>query len=338
MLRRILSLPSGRSSLVSAPAWVLATVVALVPAPVAAQQTFEVIGSRALGMGGAFVAVADDPTAVFWNPAGLASGPPGGVTIEWVRFRSGDRQGLPSTGSWQRSAKFMSLGTWPIGLSYSDFDETELVGDGAGSTVTRRFSTRHYSATVLQTLTPGLVVGTTLKYVRGTVATGAVTAPTTGEALETGAGLEGRSSGVFDLDASLMFDARVFRVGWTVRNLRSPEFAGSAGTAITLKRRSRVGLAVLPADGLTLAIDLDLDTVDLPGGPSRMLAAGGEHRLTPRVVVRGGLRWNLEGERAAVGSVGASWGLRPGAWLDGHVTQGGAHGERGLGLALRAGW
>ncbi|MEO6223141.1 MAG: hypothetical protein ABIP90_07805, partial [Vicinamibacterales bacterium] len=58
--------------------------------PASAQTGFEVIGSRALGMGGAFVAVADDPSAVFWNPAGLASGQPAGATIEWVRFRFGD--------------------------------------------------------------------------------------------------------------------------------------------------------------------------------------------------------------------------------------------------------
>ncbi len=30
------------------------------------------IGPRALGMGGAFVGLADDPTAIYWNPAGLA--------------------------------------------------------------------------------------------------------------------------------------------------------------------------------------------------------------------------------------------------------------------------
>ncbi len=29
------------------------------------------IGARAISMGGAFVSVADDPSAVFWNPAGL---------------------------------------------------------------------------------------------------------------------------------------------------------------------------------------------------------------------------------------------------------------------------
>jgi len=30
------------------------------------------IGARAAGMGGAFVAISDDPTAVFWNPSGIA--------------------------------------------------------------------------------------------------------------------------------------------------------------------------------------------------------------------------------------------------------------------------
>ncbi|MDY6915818.1 MAG: hypothetical protein SVM86_05855 [Candidatus Cloacimonadota bacterium] len=29
------------------------------------------IGTKALGMGGAFVGLADDGTAIYWNPAGL---------------------------------------------------------------------------------------------------------------------------------------------------------------------------------------------------------------------------------------------------------------------------
>ena len=32
------------------------------------------VGTRAAGMAGAFVAVADDATAVYWNPAGIATG------------------------------------------------------------------------------------------------------------------------------------------------------------------------------------------------------------------------------------------------------------------------
>src|SRR5688572_18945412 len=43
------------------------------PLPLIAQ-TFGGVGSRAEGMGGAFVAVADDASAVYWNPAGIATG------------------------------------------------------------------------------------------------------------------------------------------------------------------------------------------------------------------------------------------------------------------------
>ena len=46
----------------------------LTAAPVGAQ-IVESVGSRALGMGGAFVAVASDSSATWWNPAGLAAGP-----------------------------------------------------------------------------------------------------------------------------------------------------------------------------------------------------------------------------------------------------------------------
>src|SRR4029077_11565346 len=53
-----------------------AVAVALVvvsPAPARAQ-LYEDVGTRAQGMSGAFVAVADDATAAWWNPAGLATG------------------------------------------------------------------------------------------------------------------------------------------------------------------------------------------------------------------------------------------------------------------------
>src|SRR5438876_11383514 len=37
-------------------------------------QTTDAVGVRAQGMAGAFTAVADDATATWWNPAGLAGG------------------------------------------------------------------------------------------------------------------------------------------------------------------------------------------------------------------------------------------------------------------------
>ena len=46
----------------------------LLAASGAGAQDFAAVGSRAAGMGGAFVGVADDATAIYWNPAGLAAG------------------------------------------------------------------------------------------------------------------------------------------------------------------------------------------------------------------------------------------------------------------------
>src|SRR5713101_2633123 len=55
-------------------------------APLLAQaQTAELIGIRAQGMAGAFTAVADDSTATWWNPAGLADGPFLTSSIEYGR-------------------------------------------------------------------------------------------------------------------------------------------------------------------------------------------------------------------------------------------------------------
>ena len=43
------------------------------------------VGSRALGLGGAYVAVADDITATYWNPAGLAQLAKDGLTNKELR-------------------------------------------------------------------------------------------------------------------------------------------------------------------------------------------------------------------------------------------------------------
>ena len=83
-------------------------------------------GERALGMGGAFVAVADDATATHWNPAGLVHGGPAGMTIGWSRFQSGNQDQLVTPGPSRRGIGFTSLGSWPVGISYGHFEMTNL--------------------------------------------------------------------------------------------------------------------------------------------------------------------------------------------------------------------
>ena len=58
------------------------------PKPATAQ-IYENIGIRAQGMSGAFVAVADDATTTWWNPAGLASG---GYFNGVIEFDDGERE------------------------------------------------------------------------------------------------------------------------------------------------------------------------------------------------------------------------------------------------------
>src|SRR5262245_65286847 len=60
----------------------LAAAALVVSCHPARAQLYESVGIRAQGMGGAFVAVADDATAGWWNPAGLASGALFNMVIE----------------------------------------------------------------------------------------------------------------------------------------------------------------------------------------------------------------------------------------------------------------
>ena len=73
--------------------------LALCASPASAQHIFESVGERALGMAGAFVAVADDSTAVYWNPSGLVHGQPLGATIGWHRSRFGNPDAAPHPGA-----------------------------------------------------------------------------------------------------------------------------------------------------------------------------------------------------------------------------------------------
>jgi hypothetical protein len=288
-------------------------------------------------MAGAFVAVADDATAVFWNPAGLVSGNAVGGTIDWGRFQFGNRDIVPVPGPSEGSANLTSLGAWPVGLSYARFQSTVLVPDASGSPAAFNVRTSHVGITVLQTLVENLVIGSTFKYVRGRTERALAEGATVKEALEHGSDLEGSARGTFDFDIGLMADMQQLRVGLTVRNLRQPTFGAVAENEITLKRRARLGVALLPTTGLILAMDLDLDTADLEGGPSRILAIGGEKRLGLRLAVRSGVRMSVEGDRRLVKAVGTSYMIRPRVWLDGHFSQGGENGHRAFGLALRAG-
>jgi hypothetical protein len=308
----------------------------LAATPAKAQQVFESVGSRALGMGGAFVAVADDGTAAFWNPAGVALSPKGNLTLEWVRFQTGNRDQPPAPGPTNRTASFATFGSSNFSLSYGTLQGADLVTTSSG-TMAEMLKTTQYGATVLQGVAPGVILGSTLKLVRGFAASEAAVGTSGSNALSQVSGLHGQTVTRFDFDVGLMVDMKQVRLGLVAKNLEEPTFPEPRGSPFTLHRQLRAGVAVLPTSGLTLALDLDLDTIDLRGGLRRMIAFGGEDRIGARFALRGGLRWSVTGDRQLVGSAGVSVAVRPGAWIDGHYTQGALDGDRGFGIAFRVG-
>src|ERR1700733_6712840 len=88
-------------------------------------QIYETVGTRAQGMGGAFVAVADDATATWWNPAGLATGPYFSGILE--RSTLNDPGPPAAAGPARRDGVTDFAISFPaLGLSYYSFRVSEI--------------------------------------------------------------------------------------------------------------------------------------------------------------------------------------------------------------------
>jgi hypothetical protein len=312
----------------------------------ASAQVVETVGSRALGMGGAFVAVASDSSATWWNPAGLAAGPFLDVALaRSVTETAGDLPVNRTKGSW------FALGTPPFGVSYYTLKITDVqtltpTVTESGSREDRRAGVQSVGAsqfgiTVVQTLISGLHAGATLKYVRATVRGSEEDAAlSSGALLDLGDGLEGgEADSAFDADLGLLGVAGPLRLGLLVRNVRRAEFEGSAGAA-RLPRQVRVGVAYDRAGAggvpLTVAVDADVRAIDTSSGERRNVALGVERWLAAqRVGLRAGARFNTVGGKERTATAGVSVAVRSGLFLDGHVVRGGSEDDRGWGVAAR---
>jgi hypothetical protein len=297
-------------------------VLALVAAPPAAAQIYESVGIRAQGMGGAFIAVADDASATWWNPAGIGPGAYFSALAEYNR--AGDPTGgLRSAGI---AAAFPALG-----LSYYrvraakqsvtvTFRPTETApGDRQVDVgVNGDLSTRpidQFGASAGQSIGDHLVVAATLKL------------------------LHGASQVRGDLDAGAMLLVGPAHVGLVVKNVINPQF-GDGADAVSLPRQARAGLslAVPPRGWLgetTVAVDIDLSKTATVYGESRHVAGGVETWMHGRRAgLRAGIAANTVGSTDVSGSAGVSVAVRPGLFAEGHLT-GGDRLRRGWGIGSR---
>lgn len=263
-------------------------------------------GVRAAGMGGAFTAVADDGSAVYWNPAGLASGSFFSLVLDHNARDEG-------------SATLLALGTPPLGLSYYR-TATGSRANGRNSLVAH-----HAGATVLQSLGDHFAIGGTAKFVHGVVDGGGASV----------------SSNKFDVDLGVMIKGSLGRIGVSAQNLTEPSFEGP-GESVTLERRVRAGIALNLFELTMVSADFDLTTATAGTAGARVaddwraVALGAETHPLTKLWLRGGVHWNAAGETAApVGSIGGSYAVYGSTVADAQVSFGSEDGNRGWGVGLR---
>jgi hypothetical protein len=327
-----------------------AAVLIIITATDTSAQIVESVGNRALGMGGAFVAVAADSTATWWNPGGLATGPYSDISLggSIVDLEKNE------TSSARRDRLSWFSATAPVvGLSYYRLRITDIRGFGptgqpsvnrqdtrAGVSM-RSLAARQFGLTVVQSVLPGVHAGATLKYVRGTVRVGIDDGSRSdSDLLDAGEDLEGgNATNQFDLDAGVMVAAGPVRFGAVMRNIRKPDL-GTDATPFVLPRQTRIGAAIdaEQAGGppFIVALDADVRTYATGTGDRRVVALGAEQWLwTKRIAVRGGGRFNTVGAKERAATAGGSVAVRNGLYLEGYIVRGGSEAERGWGLGTR---
>lgn len=219
------------------------------------------IGARALAMGGAFVAVADDATAVCWNPAGLAQ-----LGDTRLAGMSTDLYGLGITHQYVGAVtSFANLG---IGLGWERASIDGQVVDGSGGL--------------------GAAFTWTEQAIIGSLATNVMDIAMAGANVKyylADSGLGDSASG-FGFDLGLLVSlGDMFVIGVNAIDLAGSSIEWDGGATDVISGVYKAGLAMSLADDmLVLAADVDFDGSSL--GDTHV---GVEFRVIDELALRGGV-------------------------------------------------
>lgn len=318
----------------------------VVSAPLVAHaQPSDAIGIRAQGMGGAFTAVADDATAAWWNPGGLAAGAYFSAILETATQRQPTAE--TAVPAWKTGTRGFSVAYPALALSYyrlrvSGIEPSGTTAGGSagrqdGGSADVRLSSlvvSQYGVTVGQSMGNHLVVASTLKVVRAGV--GREVRSGDSASLDAADELEIDSETHPGLDVGAMAKFGTARIGLMVRNARESTF-GTGDLAVTLDLHVRAGVALsAPSGRVTVAGDVDLMKTTTTTGEERRWAAGAEVWAPARWIgVRGGVSASTIGEARPTASGGVSVAFRQGTFMDVAAMIGSDEARRGWGLALR---
>lgn len=232
-------------------------------------------GARALGMGGAFVGVADDATAAYWNPAGLTWLNGWEVTGMYSAGMNVDRThnyvGVARNSYWGAyAAQWLNAGTSDIeqrdetGAYLGDFDFSD---NALSLSLAKRWDVASF--------------GITGKYLRESL----------------GAEIEGNDAiNGFGLDLGMGLEMNDYaRLGIAVQNI-----AGKLGTIDQVNKipaTLRAGVALMPMEGMTAAFDIEKTRDD----EDYHFHAGGEYAVGMTEDISAALRMGLNHDKFAGG-------------------------------------
>ncbi len=229
--------------------------------------------ARSLGFGGAFVAVADDPMGMVWNPAGMTQLFQSEVSLETSRLFEGTSVNCFSFAV--PGSRYPTLGFTVLSLRSGDFERTNEFNETMG---TFHEGDQAFLLSASHDLFPFLAVGANLKIVRQSIE----------DFNDTGAGLD------LGMLVSVTDDLRI-----------GASFANFGGPHIKLRESSedypvqfRGGFALRVLSGrATVTAQID----HLAGGET-ILQGGTEYWIHPTMALRvgfsayspaGGFSWSL---------------------------------------------
>jgi hypothetical protein len=237
-------------------------------------------GARSVGFGGAFVASANEPMGVVWNPAGLSQLFQNELHVETARLFESTNISAVSFAAPAR--RIPSFGITMVMLSSGEFERTNELNESLG---TFEEADMAFLLTASKNLSTNMAVGTNLKVVRQS--------------------LEEFSAAGVGFDVGMMYDiSPALRLGASLLNIGGPSLAlRDTDEKFPFEFRGGLALRVFKGRGVITA------EFDQRSGPGTSLHGGSEIWVHRAMALR--LGYN---ERYATG--GFSYRVAPGMRFD----------------------
>ena len=253
-------------------------------------------GARAIGMGGAFAAVAEGAGALWWNPAGIAHSSFTEVTLSHTQFIEEINSQVVGVA---RPIALPGGGRGAIGASFTYLAIPGIEGYDSNKNKTGSLDANSMAAGVAfaAMLSPQIAAGVRIQSIREKLHT------------ETGSGFSG--------DVGVQFRQDKLGLGFVVQHMGPGMRIGGTTSPLPMLYKGAMAYALFPR--LTLALD-----GEKPTDSDMKMHGGAEARLTPMLALRGGwqqLRNAGTGAGMTVGFgfngiFGAGWGSDSGSWWE----------------------